>query len=452
MPLTNLHQTVIKVLFTTAFSAVLMSNAPASLAAEAAVIQKANQLIKAGQYQQAYQLLEPLESENSGNIEYDYLFGVAAVESGSVTRGVFALERVLAQKPNDVNARAEIAKAHFKLGEIGASKSEFSSLLKDNPDAEVNAAVNRFLNAVDKALGLTTTFGAYVDVGLGVDSNINSATNASTVALPALNNLQFNLAGSALKASDQFFTVAGGLSFRHPVSDAVAVFGSVGASQQLNTTEKDFEIGQLNINTGFQYKHFIDSYSLAAQYDDIAVGDNSFRRSYGVIGQWQRTVNDRNQAGLYLQASNIDFAGGSVRDANRYILGGNWAHVFEGDKSPVAFLGIYGGIEDAKNSRSDFLDQDIIGLRIGGQFSATPKLVVYAASGYESRQYDADDPVFLQSRKDDQYDVSIGLRYMPARNWLVRPQLSYIKNDANITLYQYERATLSLNVRRDFNW
>ena len=452
MSLIFMHQSIFKMLLGTMFVALLITNASSGFAAEAAVIQKANQLIKAGQYQQAYQLLEPLESENSGNVEYDYLFGVAAVESGSVTRGVFALERVLAQKPNDVNARAEIAKAHFKLGEIGASKSEFSSLLKDNSDAEVNAAVNRFLNAVDKALGLTTTFGGYVDVGMGVDSNINSATNVSTVALPALNNLPFNLAGSALKVSDQFFTLAGGLSVRHPVSDKVSVFGSVGASQQLNTSEKDFEIGQLNISAGFQYKHFIDSYSLAAQYDDIAVGDNSFRRSYGVTGQWQRTVNDRNQAGLYLQVSDIDFAGGSIRDADRYILGGNWAHVFAGDKSPVVFLGAYAGIEDAKSSQSDFLDQVVAGLRIGGQFSMTPKLVAYAASGYESRQYDADDPIFLKSRQDDQYDVSIGMRYTPVRNWLVRPQLSYIKNDANITLYSYERATLSLNVRRDFNW
>jgi len=413
---------------------------------------KAQALIKAGDYKAAYNLLEPLESEHSGEVEFDYMLGLAAVESGQVTRGVFALERVLAQQPNHINARAEIAKAHFKLGEVSTSKAEFTSLRDDKPTSEISMAVDRYLNAVDKALGLTTTFGAFLDVGVGLDSNVNSATNASTVAIPIFFNLPATLPNGARKQSDQFLSVAGGVSVRQPVTSNTAAFGSISGSEHINNSAHDFDIGQLNLNVGLEYKKYIDTFTLAAQYDNISVDDDRFRKSAGFTGQWQRVFDDANQGGVYVQGSRISYIDNSIRDANRYILGANWAHIFAGDRSPLLFLGAYIGQEDARDSAADFLDQDIYGLRLGAQLSITPKWVAFAAGGYEKRNNDADDPAFLRERQDDQYDASLGLRFTPVRTWLIKPQISYIKNSSNITLNDYERATLSINVRHDFNW
>jgi len=58
----------------------------------------------------------------------------------------------------------------------------------------------------------------------------------------------------------------------------------------------------------------------------------------------------------------------------------------------------------------------------------------------------------LRKRKDDQYDITLGVNYVPARYWTVKPQISLIKNDSNIELNGFERATMSINIRRDFNW
>ena len=95
----------------------------------------AEALIRKGDFQAAYQLLEPLEADRAGDVEYDYLFGVAAVESNNLTRGAFALERVLAINPNHRDARAEMAKAHYLLGEKDTAKAEFNNVLAQNPDA-----------------------------------------------------------------------------------------------------------------------------------------------------------------------------------------------------------------------------------------------------------------------------------------------------------------------------
>ena len=88
-----------------------------AISAEDPVLNEALALIKSREYKSAYKMLEPLESERAGDVDFDYLFGVSAIDSGNVTRGVFALERVLAIQPNHAQARAEIARAYFQLGE-----------------------------------------------------------------------------------------------------------------------------------------------------------------------------------------------------------------------------------------------------------------------------------------------------------------------------------------------
>ncbi|MGZ8251982.1 MAG: hypothetical protein ACXW1P_06210, partial [Methylophilaceae bacterium] len=62
-----------------AITLVLMLGTTSLANAQDAVLEKAAALIKAHDYKAAYLLLEPLEDERSGNIEYDYLLGVAGV-------------------------------------------------------------------------------------------------------------------------------------------------------------------------------------------------------------------------------------------------------------------------------------------------------------------------------------------------------------------------------------
>jgi hypothetical protein len=91
-------------------------------------------------------------------------------------------------------------------------------------------------------------------------------------------------------------------------------------------------------------------------------------------------------------------------------------------------------------------------MRAGGQMVINYKLVAYAATSYEHRRYDDDDPAFLIRRDDDQYDFTVGMKYLPIAKWTIRPQLSYLRNNSNNELFEFDRAMLSVNFRRDFDW
>jgi cytochrome c-type biogenesis protein CcmH/NrfG len=105
----------------------LLACQQAALAADE-TLSRAKQQHDSRQAKEAYTLLAPLQSERAGEIEYDYLLGLAAMESGMPTEAIFAFERILAINPNDTDARMALARAYHMTGETKASREEFEAV------------------------------------------------------------------------------------------------------------------------------------------------------------------------------------------------------------------------------------------------------------------------------------------------------------------------------------
>ena len=166
---------------------------------------RAKALIDQGKAAEAFVLLEPQEGARAGEVPFDLLLGIAAIDAGQHTRAVFALERVLAVQPNNARARAEIARAYLALGETATAKQEFEAVQKQGVPAEVSATIDRYLDAVDRLDAVTrTTVRGYLEASLGYDSNINAATSSKTVAVPVFGGLPFTLADSS-RAKDALY-------------------------------------------------------------------------------------------------------------------------------------------------------------------------------------------------------------------------------------------------------
>ena len=423
-------------------------------AADDAVITQAQTLVKAGDYKAAFQLLEPLETERSGNVQYDMLLGLSALESGDNARAIFAFERVLATEPNNLEARALIAKAYFRAGEADNAKAEFNNVLSQNPNPEITKLIENNMLAIDKATGQATTFAAYLDFGIGHDSNISSATSVATINASVSGSplIPFALTSDSKEQSSNFVSHAAGISVRVPMSKNISVFGSLAGAGKTNWSNEQFDTSSLDYSLGLSIKHNIDNFTLALQGSSFDVNADTFREAIGLSGQWQRDLNDQNQVNIFAQASDLEYPDSSVRDAKRYIIGTGWGHSFDGDKAKVIYASIYGGKESTDDSDFDFLSNDIYGVRAVGQMAISYKLVAFAGASYEHRKYDEQDPTFLITRRDDQYDFNIGLRYLPGHNFTIKPQLSYIDNRSNNDLFEFDRYILSVNVRKDFNW
>ena len=78
-----------------------------------------------GQFEQAYQLGRAAEFNWEGDPEFDFNYGLAAIESGHYEDAIFALERVVFLRPDILRLRLELARAHFLNENFVAARAEF---------------------------------------------------------------------------------------------------------------------------------------------------------------------------------------------------------------------------------------------------------------------------------------------------------------------------------------
>jgi len=74
------------------------------VAAQQSELEKAEALMKAGKAAEAYALLLPFEDKYAGDPRYDYLLGIAALDSGKPDKATLVFERVLAVSPDFAGA------------------------------------------------------------------------------------------------------------------------------------------------------------------------------------------------------------------------------------------------------------------------------------------------------------------------------------------------------------
>ena len=108
-----------------------------------------------------------------GQPEFDYLLGVAALDSGKLEEAIIAFERVLALIPNHAGAQMDLARAYYAAGSFDLAEGAFVKLRESNPPPAAQQAINRYLEAIQSRKRQTQAgWSGFGELGLGYDTNI----------------------------------------------------------------------------------------------------------------------------------------------------------------------------------------------------------------------------------------------------------------------------------------
>jgi tetratricopeptide (TPR) repeat protein len=408
---------------------------------------RAKQLLEQRRAREAYELLLPHESERAGDIEYDYLLGIAANDAGQPERAVFALERVLALEPQNHLARAEIARAYLAMGERDAARREFETVRGQPIPEQAKANIERFLAAIRAAD--TTRVDGYIELGFGYDSNVNSATANSQVALPALGIIA-TLNPASTRRGDAFGTVAGGINVTHKLSETWALVGNAAAAGRGYRNENQFDRLTLDASLGARWLHGKNAVTLGGQFQTFDLDYDRYRDAKGLIAQWQHSYDERRQVSLFAQYSELRYPTQSIRDADREVLGAAYGHAFNARYTPVVYASAYGGRERELAAGVPQLGHELWGIRMGGQVTLARGWGLLATAAYEERRYGGPEPFFVDSRRDRQTDVSAGVSYLVRANITLLAQVFRTENRSNIPIDQFDRTVSALSARFTF--
>jgi outer membrane receptor protein involved in Fe transport len=98
----------------------------------------------------------------------------------------------------------------------------------------------------------------------------------------------------------------------------------------------------------------------------------------------------------------------------------------------------------------DDLSRDLYTLRAGVSLTPAPAWGVSAGLNYTRSDFRANDPLFLQTRKDDYYGVDATVSYRWSRQLSIRGEYTWSDNRSNLALYKYDRSVIAVKVRYDF--
>jgi len=407
----------------------------------------------AGKSAEAYALLEPDEFEQAGNTKFDYLLGLAALNSGQTGKASVILERVLAVDPFHAAARVDLGRAYFQLGDFERARAELERAQALNPPPSALATISRYLGEIETLSNQPATrLSGFLEAGGGYNNNVNNSNTQSQITVPALLNTQLTLNSANIKTSDGYLGLAGGVEILRPLSQGWAVYAGVDIRSRNDLKYSHFNYISLDGRAGASFEknaeHFQGGW-MGGRFDQ---GGTTVNRNFsGLNAEWRHSCNSSNQSvlfGLHLVYRYPDPALAS-NNFDQTIGGLGWMHVFA-DGNSTAFGSFFGGNERDTNLRIDG-GKSIQGVRLSGQATLGQRTDLFAYGGIQWGKYKRTNSAFLVVREDRQTDLAIGLIYRYGPNWILRPQISLISNQSNIIVYRYEQADFSLTLRRDFN-
>ena len=349
----------------------------------------------------------------------------------------------------------------MQANETDAARRELETLQGQDPPSDVKSVLDEYLAVIDRYHGAyRTTFSRYVQAGVGIDTNVNNATDRGAVAAPGLGGLIFAFMPDSRELDSAVVNLGAGFSFSAPVRDALRVVGGMDFEYDLALKDSDFTKSSAKGHTGLQYTRGNNQISLIAQGEKFFIDGtgqrNADRELAGGILQLRHALNQNMQLSLFGQFATVRYPEQQVRNVNRSAGGGGFAYAMpDVAGSPVLFMSGFGGNENTKNNQSGLgggkhFGRDFFGFRAGGQRQLGARGSVFANVTYQSSDYNAADPVFGTKRDDDYIDVVVGYNFRYDSHWVVTPRVTYANNDSNIVVNDYDRVEFMVVVRNGF--
>lgn len=408
-------------------------------------------LLEQGRAAEAY-ALGRRHPEELGKPDFDFYFGVAAVDSGHAGEGVLALERYIIRFPDNDRARLELARGYFVLGEMVRAREEFEVVSRKNPPPPVQATIDRFMDSIRaQETRYTTTATGYVEIGGGYDSNVNSGVGNPLISIPTLGTVQ--LAQAGVKSGSSFFHLGAGGQFSHPIAPGVALLGGASYEGKMHTDDFDQQFDQYALAGygGVSYLKDKDLWRATVSLSTLYVDYNRFRDVTAAGGEWHRQFDEFNTGSVFVQYARLEYPASPVRDADFYGLGVGWRRALVGAMQPVFQVQALYGQErnDAAPVRND-LSRDIYTLRGGLALTPRPQWGVSVGLTYTKSRFKEADPLFVATRDDDYYGAEFGVSYRLTKQITLRGDYQHSNNRSNIELYQYKRDVVTVRARYEF--
>ena len=416
-----------------------------------------DRLIAAEQYQQAYDLGFANLEQWEGESEFDFFYGLAALESGNANESVFALERVISNASDTglrERARIELARAYFVTNNLTASESLFNTVLSGNPPQNVQQNIQAFLQLIAArrdAQAPSLSFG--ISSLLGSDDNINSATSNGLIDTPLIGQIELNQ--DAQETEDNFSNSSLSMAYSHPFTRDRSIDLLFSLSRLNNLSTDQFDLDNIRAEVAYTWGNQVHRVRHSASIGKVDLDGIPFQDSLGLTTSWQRTGSNgwyQSLTGSYTQLRYDTGNGGTLndlRDVDQTLLNGSLTKIagafthsvnlYHADENPVA------------SARGEHNGRKFSGIAYSLLYALNAQHTPYLRASAQNVDHDSEHPVFFNTqRSDDTESVALGWFWQFNGSFLFSAEAAYTDNDSNLSLFDYSRFRYQMGFRYQF--
>ncbi|MES3006345.1 MAG: hypothetical protein V4751_01085 [Pseudomonadota bacterium] len=415
--------------------------------------QQLNQLINAGQFVQAYELATTNLTAWEGDTEFDFMYGIAAIESNNPNEAVFAFERVALTAEDATlrqRARLELARAHLLTNNLVASRNLFTEVLESNPPQNVQENIEAFLTLIDaRQNSQRSTFSFSVAPTVGHDDNINSATTNGLIDTPLIGEIELNPDG--LKTGDDFADLTIGLGYRKPLTRDKTLDGSLTLNRHDNRDSDQFDMDYMLGDISYGYGSEVHRFRHSLQAQKVSLDGAAFQNSLRINNSWQRAGTNGWYQSLSASLSTTRFdntrasPSNDLRDTNQIMLSGS---IIKLTQAFTHSFTLFYADDKARNSAGKHNGRAFFGAAHSVMWRPNNNHSPYARLSAQRTDHHDNHPVFFNDQRGDtSVTGSIGWVWQYSRRLSANAELMYTETDSNIPLFEYTRFRYQAGLR-----
>ncbi|WP_238384990.1 porin family protein [Hahella chejuensis] len=392
-------------------------------------------------YEQAYRLGSEQMENMEGDPEFDFYFGMAALQSGHYPEAQFMFERLTALYPDNDRFRLEYARTLFNLQQYGAAREQFLIVLAREPPPAVKDNIARFLAALDeREHERQRRWRGYIGLGGGYDSNINNATDERFVGL-------FELPDSAQETESGYAALRTSFAYEHPVSQLNAAKMEFDSQHKHNFENSDFDLDSARLSASWKYSRSRRELEAGASYQHVLLDTEDYQRNTGAFMQWREQWNAHLLTFFY--------AGVFIKDSFANPLLNNYQpltglSLLVPRARLLHTLSVFAGTENPREQDAASLAKDFYSLGYRLSYKLSPTLTPYLGYSGFFADYKAENPVFGEVRDDKSSQFNAGGEWKLTHELSALAELSYTDNQSNLDLYDYTRWRGEFRIRWRF--
>ena len=410
----------------------------------------ANSLLSSGKGVEAYQLLRPSISESDGPQAWA-LFGKSAELADDKNGAIKAYREVLRRDPSANRIKLDLARLLAESGEASESERLFNEVRSLNPPAQVVANIDRYLAMLSDRNKVGSAWRARASAGGGYDSNANQGTNARVVNLYGL---PFTLSKSARKQGSAFINFKAELDHIYRFNPNFAWISNLTFGAKKYTAVDNLDTYNLYAATGPVFQPddktaiMLPFFASVNRFENTQVSSAKrfYSNEYGVAPQLRYALSGQLNLNLTGTLSRRHYFEQRGRETTVSSITPGFD--FKTDKLGTFSIGATLGRE---LSEASIYSNRQVGANVGWQYGVTDKCVSSLYGQYVDSRYDAVEMAYTQKRHDKRAVAGADLLCtidMLSADLLLSYQRVW--NLSNLPIYQYQKDTVSLTLRKNF--